>query len=79
VDKTDVKQPEDGKKLKPKDLKTVSYDPDVCIGCGVCVHKCKTQSLTLTKRDTVEDIPENFFDAGMRMMTERGKDPSKMF
>ncbi|MBW2637326.1 MAG: 4Fe-4S binding protein [Deltaproteobacteria bacterium] len=79
VDKTDVKQSEEGKKLKPKDLKTVSYDPDACIGCGVCVHKCPTQSLTLTKRDTVEDIPENFFDAGMRMMTERGKDPSTMF
>ena len=79
VEKKNIGQPEPSKKLKPKDLKTVSYDPDACIGCGVCAHKCPTQSLTLKKRDSVADIPGNFLEAGMRMINERGKDMSKMF
>lgn len=68
-----------GKRPKPKDCKQVAYDPQTCIGCGVCVHKCPTGSLSLVRREEEADIPETFFEAGMRMMQERGKDFSTMF
>ncbi len=78
-DKPDAPKPEDGKKLKPKDLKEIVYDPDRCIGCGVCAHKCPTQSLSLKRMDEEQDYPQSMGDAGRRMMTERGRDFSKVY
>ena len=78
-DRKDAPVPEPGQKPSPKDLKQVAYNPDTCIGCGVCAHKCPTDSLAMVRRESVEDIPENFFEAGVRMIQERGKDPSAMF
>jgi NAD-dependent dihydropyrimidine dehydrogenase PreA subunit len=75
----DLPEPEDGKKLRPRDLKKVVYDPSPCIGCGVCVHKCPTGSIYLVKKDTVEDIPESFSDAGMRMLKERERDLTRIY
>jgi len=77
-DRPDAPKPEEGKKLKPKDLKEVVYQPDRCIGCGVCAHKCPTQSLSLKRLDEEQDYPQSMGDAGRRMMTERGRDFSKV-
>jgi len=78
-DKMDAPKPEEGKKLRPKDLKEVVYDPGRCIGCGVCAHKCPTQSLSLKRMDEEHDYPRSMGDAGRRMMTERGRDLSRVF
>ena len=75
----DAQGPEEGKKLRPRDLQKVVYDPDICIGCGVCVHKCPTGSIRLVKSDVEENIPESFSEAGARMLRERGRDLSKIF
>ena len=79
-DRKDAPEPEEGKKLKPKDLREVVYSPDRCIGCGVCAHKCPTQSLSLRRRgDAAVDIPMNMSDIAVRMMEERKRDISKVF
>jgi ferredoxin len=78
-DKADAPKPEAGRTLKPKDLKEIVYDPDRCIGCGVCVHKCPTQSLRLERVDEEQDYPESMGDAGRRMLTERGRNFSKVY
>ena len=57
----------------------VVYHEDTCIGCGVCVHKCPTQSTKLVKRQTPADIPDTFLEAGQRMLMERGRDLSRLF
>ena len=75
----DAPQPEEGKRLRPRDLKRVVYDPGPCIGCGVCVEKCPTDSIRLVKKDTEEDIPENMSEAGKRMLIERNRDLTKTF
>ena len=69
----------DGKKLKPKDRKVWTYNPNFCIGCGVCVPKCPTQAITLVHRGKDADIPESFSQTGQRMLSERKRDFSKLF
>jgi formate hydrogenlyase subunit 6/NADH:ubiquinone oxidoreductase subunit I len=39
--------------------KAVVVDTDLCIGCGVCVHKCKTSSLTLQRREEATEPPKS--------------------
>ena len=39
--------------------KAVVVDTDLCIGCGVCVHKCKTKSITLTRREETTQPPKS--------------------
>ncbi len=75
----DAPKPEEGKKLRPRDLKRVVYDPGPCIGCGVCVQKCPTDSIRLVKKGTEEDIPESMSEAGKRMLMERNRDLTKIF
>jgi ferredoxin len=38
--------------------KSVVVDTDLCIGCGVCVHKCKTSSITLQRREEATEPPK---------------------
>ena len=78
-DKPDAPKPEAGTKRKPKDLREVVYSQDRCIGCGVCAHKCPTQSLSLKRIDEEQDYPQSMGDAGRRMLTERGRDFSKVY
>ena len=33
--------------------------PDRCLGCGVCVYKCSTQSLFLEPRTEIQDPPKD--------------------
>jgi hypothetical protein len=35
------------------------------------VHKCPTDSLTLVRKEKIEDSPENIRDYGMRFMADR--------
>jgi formate hydrogenlyase subunit 6/NADH:ubiquinone oxidoreductase subunit I len=46
-------------------------EPDLCLGCGVCVHKCPTDSLTLVRKENIEDPPENMREYGMRFIADR--------
>jgi formate hydrogenlyase subunit 6/NADH:ubiquinone oxidoreductase subunit I len=39
--------------------KAVEVDVEKCIGCGVCVHKCKTKSIILESREETTRPPKN--------------------
>jgi ferredoxin len=41
-------------KATNKFRKAVEVDADLCIGCGVCVHKCKPKSIMLKRKDEEE-------------------------
>ena len=61
---------------KGKDL---VFNPERCLGCGVCVHKCTGGALSLIQRDEEHDIPISLADQGQRMMMEQGLDPMDVF
>lgn len=42
-----------------KNGKVSAVNPDLCIGCGVCVYKCPTNSLVLERREVIEHPPKN--------------------
>ncbi len=46
-------------------------EPELCLGCGVCVHKCPTDSLTLERKEEIENPPQNMREYGMRFMADR--------
>ena len=48
-------------------------DPQRCIGCGVCVHKCPTNSLKLVHRGDEQDVPKNSIELHELRARERGK------
>ena len=41
-----------------KTRKAVVVDTEVCIGCGVCAHKCKARSITLKRREETTEPPK---------------------
>ena len=59
-------------------------DPDLCIGCGVCVHKCPSNSIILEQRDTLTrppKTPRDFMikhledlETGRKKSEQEGKD-----
>ncbi len=51
--------------------KVAGLTPDLCIGCGVCAHKCPTQSLALERREAIVDPPQDVRDYGMRFLADR--------
>jgi formate hydrogenlyase subunit 6/NADH:ubiquinone oxidoreductase subunit I len=51
--------------------KAVELEKELCIGCGVCVHKCPTDSLTLERKEEIVDPPENVREYGMRFMADK--------
>jgi Fe-S-cluster-containing hydrogenase component 2 len=38
--------------------KAVSVNTDLCIGCGVCVHKCPTGTIVLEPREETTRPPK---------------------
>jgi len=50
--------------------KAVAIDEDLCLGCGVCVHKCPNGSLTLERCDEIKPPPETARDYMQAYMTE---------
>jgi len=41
-------------KAPNKYKKAIEVDEELCIGCGVCVHKCRTKSIVLKRKDEEE-------------------------
>ena len=39
--------------------KAVEVDVEKCIGCGVCVHKCKAKSIILELREEITRPPND--------------------
>jgi NAD-dependent dihydropyrimidine dehydrogenase PreA subunit len=37
--------------------KAMVVDTDICVGCGVCVHKCPTESIVLERREEITRPP----------------------
>ena len=56
--------------LTNKSGKVAALDPDLCIGCGVCAYKCRTESLALELREVVEDPPLNLREYAMRLVND---------
>ena len=50
-------------------------DPELCIGCGVCAHKCPTQSIRLARRSEDEYFPVTEREMAEQMAAERGINP----
>jgi electron transport complex protein RnfB len=50
-------------------------DPDRCIGCGLCVSTCPTESLTLQRKPEAEqaEIPRSMTESYIKLARERGK------
>jgi formate hydrogenlyase subunit 6/NADH:ubiquinone oxidoreductase subunit I len=57
--------------IQNKYNKVPVLDPALCLGCGVCVHKCPTGSLTLERKEEIQDPPRNAREYGMRFMADR--------
>ena len=51
--------------------KTAMPDGDLCLGCGVCVHKCPTGSLTLERNEEVAEPPKTIREYTMRFMEDK--------
>jgi len=45
-------------------------DLEMCIGCGVCAYKCKSQSLKLERREAVHDPPQTGRDFVIQFMMD---------
>ena len=59
-DRVTVVVREEGKKeLKNKTGKVATVNLDPCIGCGVCVYKCPSQSLVLERKRVVNHPPKD--------------------
>ena len=57
--------------VQNKYSKAPVLDPALCLGCGVCVHKCPTDSLTLERKENIQEPPENARDYVTRFMADR--------
>jgi Pyruvate/2-oxoacid:ferredoxin oxidoreductase delta subunit len=51
----------------------VKIDFAKCIGCGICVSKCPSDSLKMVLRDVQPEIPTDYFDLVNRQVTEAMK------
>ncbi|MCX5852502.1 MAG: 4Fe-4S dicluster domain-containing protein [Deltaproteobacteria bacterium] len=50
--------------------KVAEVTTERCIGCGVCVHKCPSGSLSLTQSESVQDPPKTIRDWAIQFMTD---------
>jgi Fe-S-cluster-containing dehydrogenase component len=57
----------DGKK------KMTRFNPDLCLGCAVCVSACKFNSIRMMARQKRVFTPETIFDRLVSQAIERGK------
>ncbi|MGD9304406.1 MAG: 4Fe-4S binding protein [Desulfobacterales bacterium] len=54
-----------------KSGKAPALDADLCLGCGVCVHKCPTDSLTLERKAKIVDPPQNAREYMLKFMGDK--------
>jgi formate hydrogenlyase subunit 6/NADH:ubiquinone oxidoreductase subunit I len=54
-----------------KYAKVPVLDSALCLGCGVCVHKCPTDSLTLELKEEKVDPPKDVREYAMRFMADK--------
>ena len=59
--------------------KKSEIDLSFCLGCGVCVLKCKTDALQLVKRKQRVIHPENTFERVILQSLERGTLQNRIF
>jgi Fe-S-cluster-containing hydrogenase component 2 len=52
-----------------------SIDIDKCIGCGLCVSTCPTDSMTLVRKPDSEqsNVPQDIIKASIELGRTRGK------
>jgi Fe-S-cluster-containing hydrogenase component 2 len=57
------------------DDNTVALDVDRCIGCGLCITACPTESLAMVRKPESEqpEVPRNMIEAAMKLGRARGK------
>jgi ferredoxin len=57
------------------DKKKGILNPDRCIGCGLCVSTCPTQSLSLVRKpkEVQPYVPKNIIESSIRLAKARGK------
>jgi formate hydrogenlyase subunit 6/NADH:ubiquinone oxidoreductase subunit I len=67
----DALQMEFSEDVRNKYSKAPALAPSKCLGCGVCVHKCPTGSLTLERKEEIQEPPRNVREYGMRFMADR--------
>jgi ferredoxin len=51
--------------------KAVKVDTDLCIGCGVCVHKCPTNSIVLERREETTKRPKDVHELVQLRLADR--------
>jgi len=51
----------------------VALHEERCIGCGLCVSTCATESLALVKRDTTPEVLPTGRELFQRVLKEKGK------
>lgn len=51
--------------------KAVALAVESCIGCGVCVHKCPTDSLKLVKKENESNPPQHVKEYMMHFMKDK--------
>ena len=54
---------------------TVALDLDRCIGCGLCITACPTESLAMLRKPESEqpEVPKNMIEAAIKLGKARGK------
>ncbi len=58
------------KQLENKKGKVSTVDPDLCIGCGVCVIKCPSKSMALERREALVHPPKDMNEFAQILMED---------
>jgi formate hydrogenlyase subunit 6/NADH:ubiquinone oxidoreductase subunit I len=67
----DALQLESSPEARNKTGKVAVLNLGLCIGCGVCAHKCPAHSLILERREGIADPPLDGRDYTKRFMADR--------
>jgi NAD-dependent dihydropyrimidine dehydrogenase PreA subunit len=71
LDRITVVEREEGKKeLKNKKGQVATVNLEDCIGCGVCVYKCPSNSLVLERKEVLDHPPKNPIELMQRSVAE---------